>query len=93
MAVGYPEVRFALGSALVSTPEPEAPAPYVVVKIGGDTYRISAIGKTLAPRWMQPIAVPAGRYARQRRRSSRSWTLSTTACWASERRRPSDPDE
>lgn len=63
LAVGYPEVGFALGSALVSAPEPEAPAPYVVVKIAGDTYRLSPIGKTLAPRWTQPIAIPAGLYA------------------------------
>lgn len=63
LAVGYPEVGFALGSALTSEPEPEAPAPYVVLKVGGDTYQLSPIGQTLAPRWSQPIAVPSGRYA------------------------------
>lgn len=63
MAIGYPSVGFALGSALASEPAPEAPAPYVVLKVGGDTYQLSPIGQTLAPRWSQPIAVPAGRYA------------------------------
>ena len=63
LAVGYPEVGFALGSALTSEPEPEAPAPYVVLKVGGDTYQLSPIGQTLAPRWSQPIAVPSRRYA------------------------------
>lgn len=62
LAVGYPEAGFALGSALVSVPEPEAPAPYVVVKVAGDTYKISPIGRTLAPHWAQPIAIPAGLY-------------------------------
>lgn len=62
LAVGYPEAGFALGSALVSDPEFEAPAPFVIVKIAGDTYRISPIGQTLAPKWAQPIAIPYGRY-------------------------------
>jgi hypothetical protein len=63
LAVGYPEVGFALGSALVEESEPMAPAPYVEVKIVGETYRISPIGRTFAPRWSQPIAIPAGVHA------------------------------
>lgn len=58
LAVGYPELGVAVGSSLVADAEPEAPAPFVVVKIGGDTYRTSPIGQTLAPRWEQPIAIP-----------------------------------
>ncbi len=58
LAVGYPEAGVALGSGLVADAEPEAPAPFVVVKIGADTYRTSPIGQTLAPRWVQPIAIP-----------------------------------
>jgi len=59
LAVGYPVEGFALGSALVAEPTPEAPAPFVVVKIAGETYRISPIGQTLAPTWSQPMAIPA----------------------------------
>ncbi|MBK9032263.1 MAG: hypothetical protein IPL61_13255 [Myxococcales bacterium] len=62
LAVGYPELGFALGSSMVADPEPEAPAPYVVVKIDGLTYSISPIGQTLAPSWSQPIAIPVGRH-------------------------------
>lgn len=62
LAVGYPELGFAIGSSLVSSPSPEAPAPIVVLKIAGDEFRLSAIGQTLAPRWAQPIAISAGRY-------------------------------
>ncbi len=62
LAVGYPEVGFALGSSLVEDPEPEAPAPYIAVKIRGDTFQISPVGQTLSPRWSQPIAIDVGRY-------------------------------
>jgi hypothetical protein len=62
LAVGYPELGFVLGSSMVSEPQPEAPAPIVVLKIEGDQYRLSPIGQTLAPRWRQPIGIPAGRY-------------------------------
>ena len=62
LAIGYPEIGFALGSALVTEAQPEAPAPMVVVKIEGDTYRLSPIGRTLAPRWSQPLAIAAKRY-------------------------------
>jgi hypothetical protein len=62
LAVGYPEVGFALGSSLVSEPVAEAPAPTVVVKIEGETYSLSPIGQTLAPRWSQPIAIPSRRH-------------------------------
>ncbi len=63
LAVGYPEVGFSLGSALVTEPEPTAPAPYVVVKIVDEAYPISPIGRTFAPTWFQPIAIPAGVYS------------------------------
>lgn len=62
LAVGYPELGFALGSALTSAPSDEAPAPYVVVKVAGDTYRISPTGASLAPTWVQPIAIPSKAY-------------------------------
>lgn len=65
LAVGYPELGFAIGSSMVSEPSPEAPAPIVVLKIEGEEYRLSSIGQTLAPRWTQPIAVPAYRYRPQ----------------------------
>ena len=62
LAVGFPVEGFALGSAMTTEPSPEAPAPYVVVKIAGDTYRISPVGQTLSPTWQQPIAIPSQRY-------------------------------
>ncbi len=65
LAVGYPELGFAIGSAMVGDPVESAPAPYVAVKVAGDTYRIAAIGQTLAPTWVQPIAIPDGAYARK----------------------------
>jgi hypothetical protein len=64
LAVGYPALGFAIGSAMVSDPTPEAPAPYVIVRIDGETYGISPIGRTLAPAWAQPIAIPAHRHRR-----------------------------
>ncbi len=63
LAVGFPEVGLALGGTMDSEGEPEAPAPYVVLKIGGDTYMISPTHQTLSPIWQQTIALPAGRYA------------------------------
>lgn len=63
LAVGYPDVGLALGSALSSEPSPQAPEPFVVLKIEGDTYRVSPAGRTLAPRWVQPIAIPLHRYS------------------------------
>lgn len=62
LAVGYPEVGATIGAAMTSEPSPEAPAPMVMLKIGGDEYRIAAIGQTLAPRWRQPMAIAAARY-------------------------------
>lgn len=63
LAVGDPAIAFALGSAVTDAPSPEAPAPFVVVKIEDGTYRISPVGRTLAPRWRQAIAIPEGRHA------------------------------
>lgn len=63
LAVGYPEIGFALGSAITDEPSAEAPAPFVVVKIEDATYRISPVGRTLAPRWRQAIAIPERRHA------------------------------
>lgn len=62
LAVGYPDVGFALGSALASEPSEQAPEPFIELKIEGDTYRVSPAGRTLAPRWVQPIAIPVQRY-------------------------------
>jgi hypothetical protein len=62
LAVGYPDLGFTIGSALVQDAAPEAPAPFVVIKIDDETYSISPIGQTLAPRWHQPIAIPARRH-------------------------------
>jgi hypothetical protein len=39
--------------------EPKAPIPYLEVKFAGETYRISALGRTYAPTWEQPIAINA----------------------------------
>lgn len=63
LAVGYPDIGLALGSALNSEAEPQAPAPYVVIKVAGDSYGISPVGRTLSPRWTQPIAIRTARYA------------------------------
>ncbi len=64
LAAGYPEVGALLGSALASEPEPFAPEPFVVLKIGGDSFAISPVGRTLSPEWSQPIALSSRRYAR-----------------------------
>lgn len=62
LAIGYPDLGFALGSAMSTAPADEAPAPYLLLKIAGDTYRISPTGRSLSPTWTQPIAIPANVY-------------------------------
>ena len=39
--------------------DPLAPAPYVELKVEGETYRIAPVGRTYAPSWDQPIAIDA----------------------------------
>lgn len=58
LALGNPSVGLALGKALATEGgDPLAPAPYVVLKVGGSSYRISAAEQTYSPHWEQPIAV------------------------------------
>jgi hypothetical protein len=60
LAVGYPELGLSIGSAM-SNPggEPKAPIPYIEVKVADETYRISGVSRTYAPRWEQPILIDA----------------------------------
>lgn len=60
LATGYPGFGLSVGNAM-SDPggEPKAPIPYLEVKVGGDTYRISAVSRTYAPTWEQPILIDA----------------------------------
>ena len=62
LAVGHPGIGLSLGEA-VSDPggDPLAPAPFIDLKIEGETYRISPVGRTYAPSWRQPIAIDARR--------------------------------
>lgn len=58
LAIGSPGLGLSLGGALADPGgDPLAPIPYVVVKLAGKTYRISALQQSYAPTWQQPIAV------------------------------------
>jgi hypothetical protein len=57
LAVGNPGLGSVLGSTLDHGGDPLAPAPYVVLKIGGAAYAISPTAQTYAPAWPQPIAI------------------------------------
>jgi hypothetical protein len=60
VAAGNPALGMAIGTAM-ATPggDPLAPAAYVVLTIGGNSYRISATTQSYSPHWVQPIAVDA----------------------------------
>lgn len=60
LAVGYPELGLSIGNAM-SDPggEPKAPIPYLEIKVADETYRISAVRRTYAPTWDQPILIDA----------------------------------
>jgi len=62
LAAGYPGLGLTLGEA-ASEPggDPLAPAPFIDLKIEGETYRVSPVGRTYAPNWRQPIAIDARR--------------------------------
>jgi hypothetical protein len=68
LAAGNPALGLTLGE-VASDPggDPLAPAPFVDLKIEGETYRVSPVGRTYAPTWRQPIAIDA----RQRRGDER----------------------
>jgi len=57
-ALGNPSIGLALGKAIADPGgDPLAPAPYVVMRVGGNAYRISAASRTYSPHWEQPIIV------------------------------------
>jgi len=60
LAAGYPALGATLGGA-ASDPggDPLAPAPFIDLKIEGETYRVSPVDRTYAPTWEQPIAIDA----------------------------------
>jgi hypothetical protein len=60
LAAGYPALGLTLGEA-ASDPggDPLAPAPFIDLKIEGETHRISPVGRTYAPSWKQPVAIDA----------------------------------
>jgi hypothetical protein len=62
LAAGYPGLGLALGEA-ASDPggDPLAPAPFIDLKLEGETARVSPVGRTYAPNWRQPIAIDARR--------------------------------
>jgi hypothetical protein len=58
LALGNPSLGLALGKAMAQPGgDPLAPAPYVVMRVGGGAYRISAATRTYSPVWEQPIIV------------------------------------
>jgi hypothetical protein len=61
LAVGNPGLGTVLGATLDRGGDPLAPAPYVVLKIGGAAYAISPTAQTYAPAWLQPIAIDTRR--------------------------------
>ncbi|HWO18805.1 MAG TPA: hypothetical protein VNO30_08510 [Kofleriaceae bacterium] len=62
LAAGNPALGLSLGE-VASDPggDPLAPAPFVDLKIEGETYRVSPVGRTYAPTWRQPIAIDGRR--------------------------------
>ena len=59
LVIGNPALG-AIGEAMSSPGgDPLAPAPYVELKVEGETYSIAAVGRTYAPSWDQPIAIDA----------------------------------
>ena len=60
LAVGNPLLGVAFGEA-ASDPggDPLAPAPFIDLKLEGETFRVSPVGRTYAPTWQQPIAIDA----------------------------------
>jgi hypothetical protein len=62
LAAGNPALGMAVGDA-ASDPggDPLAPAPFIDLKIEGETFRVSPVGRTYAPAWNQPIAIDARR--------------------------------
>lgn len=60
LAAGNPALGLAIGGA-ASEPggDPLAPEPFIDLKIEGETYRTSPVGRTYAPSWRQPIAIDA----------------------------------
>lgn len=60
LAAGSPDIGLAIGQSMSSSGgDPLAPAPFIVLKVEGDTYRIAPVGTTYAPNWTQPIAIDA----------------------------------
>lgn len=60
LATGYPELGLSIGNAMGNPGgEPKAPIPYIEMKVAGETYLISAVGRTYAPDWEQPILLDA----------------------------------
>lgn len=58
LAIGHPAIGLSMGEALADGGgDPLAPAPYVALKLSGNTYRISAVHRTYSPTWQQPIVV------------------------------------
>jgi hypothetical protein len=62
LAAGNPALGVAAGEA-ASDPagDPLAPAPFIDLKIEGEMFRVSPVGRTYAPAWNQPIAIDARR--------------------------------
>jgi len=62
LATGNPALGVAVAE-VASDPggDPLAPAPFVDLKIEGETFRVAPVGRTYAPAWQQPIAIDARR--------------------------------
>jgi hypothetical protein len=60
LAAGNPALGLTLGEAVADPGgDPLAPAPFIDLKIEGETYRVSPVGRTYAPNWKQPVAIDA----------------------------------
>lgn len=61
LATGNPTIGLSVGNALQDGGgDPIAPAPFIDMKIGSETFRVSSVGQTYAPAWDQPIALDVG---------------------------------
>jgi len=60
LAIGNPALGMAIGNALAGKGgDPQAPVPYVLVKIAGTTWTIMPTDRSYAPSWDQPIELNA----------------------------------
>ena len=58
MAVGNPEFGTSVGAAFADKGgDPEAPSPYIAIKIAGQTETIAPVGRSYSPTWDQSFVI------------------------------------